>query len=126
MCVCVCVCVCVYVCVCVCVIETTNTHSAGDGTLLPLATSTEEVKRMIAELERGFNNLKNAIRGCLEKQRVLVSKVADVLTSLSPDFDKRHKIFIVNHVAALYRAISISEQFGIMNLHWTHVCWTIS
>ena len=97
------------------------TDSAGDSLVLSLATSTEEVERMIAELDNGFDNLKNAIRECLERQRVLVSKVADVLTSLSPDFDEQHKLFTESHVTALYRAANISEQFGIMNPHWNYL-----
>ena len=97
------------------------TYSAGDGTVLSLAISTEEVERMIDELEDGFDNLKNAIRECLERQRVLVSKVADVLTSLSPDDDEQHKLFTGSHVTALYRAANISEQFGIMNPHWNYL-----
>ena len=76
---------------------------------------------MIAELDDGFDNLKNAIRECLERRRVLVSKVADVLTSLSPDFDEQHKLFTGSHVTALYRAANISEQFGIMNPHWNYL-----
>ena len=98
------------------------TDSAGNGTVLPLATSTEEVERMIAELDDGFENLKNAIRECLEKQRVLVSKVADALTSLSPDFDEQHKkLFTESHITALYRAANISVLFGIMNPHWNYL-----
>ena len=98
------------------------TDSTSDGTVLPLATSTEEVERMIAELDDGFENLKNAIRECLEKQRVLVSKVADALTSLSPDFDEQHKkLFTESHITALYRAANISVLFGIMNPHWNYL-----
>ena len=99
-----------------------NTAAAGsDGTLLPLATSTEEVKRMIAELENGFKNLRNTIRECLERQRVLPSQVADALTSLSPDDDEQHKIFAESHVTVLYQAANISEQFGTMNFHWNYL-----
>ena len=76
---------------------------------------------MIDELDNEFDILKNAIRECLERQRVLVSKVADVLTSLSPDFDEQHKLFIGSHVTALYRAANISEQFGTMNPHWNYL-----
>ena len=76
---------------------------------------------MIAELDDGFDNLKNAIRECLEKQKVLISKVADALTSLSPDDDERHRIFTESHVTVLYRAANISEQFGTMNLHWNYL-----
>ena len=98
-----------------------HTDVASVSTVQLLAVSTGEVERMIAELEDSFDNLKYTIRECLEKKRVLVSRVADILTSLSPDFDERHKIFIGSHVIALYRAANISEQFGTMNLHWNYL-----
>ena len=88
---------------------------------MPLATSNDEVKAMIAELEEGFKNLRTTVRECLERQRVLVSRVADALTSLSPDDDERHKIFTESHVTVLYRAANISEQFGTMNSHWNYL-----
>ena len=88
---------------------------------MPLATSTDEVKTMIAELEEGFKNLRTAVRECLERQRVIVSQVAEALTSLSPDDDERHKIFTESHVTVLYRAANISEQFGTMNFHWNYL-----
>ena len=81
-----------------------HTDSAGDGTVMLLATSTEEVERMIAELEHAFNNLINAIRECLKKQQVLVSTVADALTSLSPDDDEQHKMFTMERVEKLFKA----------------------
>ena len=77
---------------------------------------------MITQLDYRFDNLKNAIRECLEKQRVLVSKVADALTSLSPDCDEQHKkLFTGSHVTDLYRAANISVLFGIMNPHWNYL-----
>ena len=77
---------------------------------------------MIDELDDGFDILKNAIRECLEKQKVLVSKVADALTSLSPDCDEQHKkLFTGSHVTDLYRAANISVLFGIMNPHWNYL-----
>ena len=88
---------------------------------MPLATSTDEVKAMIAVLEEGFKNLRTTVRECLERQRVIVSQVAEALTSLSPDDDERHKIFTENHVTVLYRAANISEQFGTMNFHWNYL-----
>ena len=97
-------------------------HYYSAGRVIALATSTEEVEGMIAELDNGFDNLKNAIRECLERQRVLVSKVADVLTSLSPDCDEQHKkLFTGSHVTDLYRAANISMLFGIMNPHWNYL-----
>ena len=88
---------------------------------MPLATSTDEVKAMIAELEEGFKNLRTTVRECLERQRVIVSQVADALTSLSPDDDERHRIFTESHITVLYRAANISEQFGTMNFHWNYL-----
>ena len=77
---------------------------------------------MIDKLDNEFDYLKNAIRECLEKQKVLVSEVANVLTSLSPDFDQQHKkLFTESHVTALYRAANISVLFGIMNPHWNYL-----
>ena len=88
---------------------------------MPLATSTDEVKAMIAGLEEGFKNLRTKVRECVERQRVIVSQVADALTSLSPDDDERHKIFTESHVTVLYRAANITEQFGTMNFHWNYL-----
>ena len=76
---------------------------------------------MIDKLREGFDNLKNTIRECLERQKVLVSRVADALTSLSPDDDDQHKIFTESHITILYRAANISEQFGTMNLYWNYL-----
>ena len=77
---------------------------------------------MIAELEDGFDNLKNATREFLERQRVLVLKVADALTSLSPDSDEQHKkLFTESQITALYRAANVSVLFGIMNPHWNYL-----
>ena len=89
--------------------------------MMPLATSTDEVKAMIAHLEEGFKYLRTTVRECLEKQRVIVSQVAEALTSLSPDDDERHKIFTKSNVTVLYRAANISEQFGTMNFHWNYL-----
>ena len=97
------------------------TAAESDGTVLSLATSTEEVKGMIAELDGGFDNLKCTVRECLERQRVHPSQVADVLTSLSPDDDEQHKNFTESHVRDLFRATNISEQFGTMNFHWNYL-----
>ena len=88
---------------------------------MPLATSTDEVKAMIADLKESFKNLRTTVRECLEKQRVIVPQVADALTSLSPDDDEQHKIFTKSHVTVLYQAANISEQFGTMNFHWNYL-----
>ena len=84
-------------------------------------TSSEEVKKMIDELKRKFAGLKNAVRECLEKHNIRVKKTADVLTSLSPDDDAQHKIFLEDHVSALFNAADNSELFGTMNFHWNYL-----
>ena len=79
------------------------------------------MKKMINQLSKGFDILKNNIRQCLEKHRIHTKQVADVLTSLSPDEDQQHKTFAESHVEVLYRAPDISEQFGTMNFHWNYL-----
>ena len=93
--------------------------AASDVGTLQLVTSSGEVKMMIDNLTKQFNSLKNTIRECLERQEV--SRVADVLTSLSPDEDERHRIFITCHVSDLYRAANVFEVFGVMNFHWNYL-----
>ena len=73
------------------------------------------------ELKKEFNTLKKDTRECLEKQRVPVKQVADSLTSLLPDDDDHHKLFIMGHVRALFQADDIAEQFGTMNSHWNYL-----
>ena len=93
----------------------------GDASVLQLATSSGEVKIMIDTSKKQFISLRNNIRECLERQKVLVSSVADVLTSLSPDDEVRHKMFVMCHVKGLYEASSIFELFGVMNCHWNYL-----
>ena len=50
-----------------------------------------------------------------------MKRVADSLTSLSPDDDDCHKMFAESHVSDLFRAPDIPEQFGIMNSHWSYL-----
>ena len=88
---------------------------------LQLVTSSAEVKMMIDILTEHFNSLKNTIRECLERQKVCVARVVDVLTSLSPDEDERYRIFVLSNVSSLYKAASISEVFGVMNCHWNYL-----
>ena len=85
------------------------------------AKSSEEVKKMILYLDNKFDYLKIAIRESLEKGRVEVKKVADVLTSLSADEDDHHKMFLESHVSVLFKAADIPELFGTMNFHWNYL-----
>ena len=89
--------------------------------IIGTVTSSEEVKRRIMELDEKFNTLKNNIKKYLEKKRVPVDQVADVLMSLLPDDDDRHKMFTESDVSDLFKADNISTQFGIMNPHWNYL-----
>ena len=82
------------------------------------ATSSEAVKKTIEELKTRFRAVKENTREGLEKQRVPVKRVADSLTSLSPDDDDCHKMFAESHVSDLFKAANVAEQFGTMNSHW--------
>ena len=58
---------------------------------------------------------------CLEKKEIPVERVADALTSLSPDDDDHHKMFLESHVRVLVTAVNHSELFGTMNFHWNYL-----
>ena len=88
---------------------------------MTLATSSEEVKKMISDLKKVFHSLKDTVKQCLKKLRVSVERVADVLTSLAADEDDHHKMFLESHVSALFRAADIPELFGTMNFHWNYL-----
>ena len=79
------------------------------------------MKKTIEELKTRFRALKDDTRECLEKQKVPVKRVADSLTSLSPDDDDCHKMFTKSHVSDLFQAPDIPEQFGTMNFHWNYL-----
>ena len=72
-------------------------------------------------MKKEFRIVKNDIRKSLEKQRVPVDRVANSLTSLSPDDDDHHKMFTESHVSDLFQAPDIPEQFGTMNSHWNYL-----
>ena len=79
------------------------------------------MKKTIEELKTRFRAVKDDIRESLVKQRVPVKRVADSLTSLSPDDDDQHKMFAKSHVSDLFQAPDIPEQFGTMNSHWNYL-----
>lgn len=83
--------------------------------------SSEEVTEQIKRLKRSFATLKNNIKECLKKRKIIVEKVADVLTSISADEDEQHMIFLENHVTVLFRAADLPELFGTMNFHWNYL-----
>ena len=92
-----------------------------DIVCIATATSSESVKKTIEELKTRFRAIKDDTRECLVKKRVPVKRVADSLTSLSPDDDDHHKMFAESHVSDLFQAPDIPEQFGTMNSHWNYL-----
>ena len=82
---------------------------------------TEEVNDAIEVLQMKFNGLKKNIRQSLDKHEVAVTDVADALTSLSPDDDECHKLFLKDNVKELYTAASNTILFGTMNFHWNYL-----
>ena len=78
------------------------------------------IKTEIREFEKRFNALKKSTRECLEKLRVLVKRVADVLTSLPADGMDNAKKFLKNNKTELYQASDHYELFGTMNFHWNY------
>ena len=85
------------------------------------AGSSEEVKKMISDLDIRFHCLKNTVKERLKKLQVSVERVADVLTSLSADEDDHYRMFLESHISALFKAADIPELFGTMNLHWNYL-----
>ena len=73
------------------------------------------------ELSKRFDTLKDSVRECLESRKTLVTKVADALTSLSPDGEDQHKLFTKENKSDLFNAASIPELFGTMNFHWNYL-----
>ena len=95
---------------------------------MDLVTSSRDVKAMIAAvkdmitiLEKKFDVLKDTIIEHLEKRKVLVRKVADVLTTLSLDADDCHKLFLEQRCRILVTAVSHSDIFATMNCHLNYL-----
>ena len=81
----------------------------------------DEVKKIIEELKVKFDILKNSIRTCLDKNEILVRNVADALTTLSPDDDDCHKMFLESHIEKIFASNDNFVLFGHMNLHWNYL-----
>ena len=82
---------------------------------------TEEVEDAVETLKMKFNGLKKKILESLDKHKVKVADVADALTSLSPDDDEYHKLFLKDNVEKLYASSSNTVLFGHMNFHWNYL-----
>ena len=78
------------------------------------------IQAKIRQFQKRFNALKKSTRECLERLQVPVKRVADALTSLSPDDVDEHKHFLESHLRAIYQALDHSELFGTMNFHWNY------
>ena len=95
---------------------------AGSVSLpVAIAVSKEQVMVTIELLKKKFNRLKTATRECLEKHKINVKRVADALTSLSPDDDECHWMFLKSHIKVLVTAADHFELFVTMNFHWNYL-----
>ena len=98
------------------------TVHAGSGPLSVAPTvSKEEVIAAIKILKKKFNALKKEIRECLDNHKIFVEDVADMLTSLSPDDDECHQIFLKENIKMLNAAGNNTELFRSMNFHWNYL-----
>ncbi|CAI7992367.1 hypothetical protein GBAR_LOCUS971 [Geodia barretti] len=83
--------------------------------------SIQSMQQNIASLRNKFDVLKNHIRQCLEMRRIPVERVADALTTLSPDREEQQRLFLESHVSVLFRSGTHYELFGFMNFHWDYL-----
>ena len=75
----------------------------------------------IEVLRKKFNGLKKATRECLERKKVPVQDVAEVLMSLSPDEDECHRMFLESRIKAFAAAVDNFELFLTMDFHWNYL-----
>ena len=98
------------------------TVHAGSGSLPVAPTiSKEQVVVTIEALKKKFNSLKKATRECLEKHKIPVKDVAEVLVSLSPDDDECHRMFLKSHIKEFATAVDNFELFLTMDFHWNYL-----
>ena len=95
------------------------TVHAGSG--LAPTVSKEQVMATIEMLRKKFNSLKKATRECLERKKVPVQDVAEVLMSLSPDEDECHRMFLESRIKAFAAAVDNLELFLTMDFHWNYL-----
>jgi hypothetical protein len=100
---------------------TAFTQSTSESLLPVRVISKESVENSVTKLEKRFDEVKNAIKECLERRNISVKKVADVLISLSADCHEQHKLFLKNNVTALCTALDHSELFEAKNIHWNYL-----
>ena len=85
------------------------------------AVSKEQVRVTIEVLKKKFNGLKKATRECLERKKIPVKDVAEVLVSLSPDDDECHRMFLKSHIKEFAAAVDNFELFLTMDFHWNYL-----
>ena len=98
------------------------TVHAGSGSLsaAPIV-SKEQVMLIIEVLKKKFNGLKKATRECLDRKKIPVKDVAEVLVSLSPDDDECHRMFLECRIKAFAAAVDNFELFLTMDFHWNYL-----
>ena len=79
------------------------------------------MKRRIAELEKEFDCLKDAVRDCIKKRNIDVMEVLDALTSLGADDDDHHKLFLERNLDELVKVPDNSQLFEKMKSHWNYL-----
>ena len=66
--------------------------STSEAVPVTPATSSEELKKMISDLDKRFDSLTNTVKDCTERCVVSVKRVADVLTSFTVDEHDHHQL----------------------------------
>ena len=66
--------------------------STSEAVPVTPATSSEELKKMISDLDKRFDSLTNTVKDCTERCVVSVKRVADVLTSVTVDEHDHHQL----------------------------------
>ena len=94
---------------------------SGLLSVVPMGSKEEGVMATIETLKKKFNSLKKATRECLDKYKFLTQDVAEVLTSISPDDDDCHKMFLESRIKVFATAVNNSEIFMTMNFHWNYL-----
>ena len=83
--------------------------------------SIQQIQEEIYYFEEQFHQIKNATREILQQCGIAVEEVADTLTSLSPDGERIHRLFLHDKVNILFQSANHFALFGNMNSHWDYL-----
>ena len=96
-------------------------HAQSESLSVAPTVSKEQVMVKIEILKKKFNSLKKATRECLDKHKIPVKDVAEVLMSLSPDDDECHRMFLESRIKVFAAAVDNFELFLTMDFHWNYL-----